>query len=172
MVDKDAEIVALKDEDTRSRETILLLEKDGREKEALIEELDSAAVKISIELDRLSEMYSELVSKYENAAFVTEDIDNLRKKADAYDKIVIRAKEKKHSSVNAQSKDVEEKEDEKQDIDSILTGSAQEILEHIKDAQEKFSEAILNAQRESELLKERVNEVINSSKKRILSQIK
>ena len=46
------------------------------------------------------------------------------------------------------------------------------ILEHIKEAQTKFSEAISNAQKESELLKERVNNVINSSKEKILSQIK
>lgn len=165
--EKESDILTLTDEKAKATLKAAVLESENKEKDALIEELDSAAVKISLELDSLAAQYSELVEKYEQAVFVTDDITELKKKADAYDKIVTRAKEKKQTAQQPV-----EKIEEKQDIDSILTVSAQEILEHIKEAQTKFSEAISNAQKESELLKERVNNVINSSKEKILSQIK
>ncbi len=147
------------------------LEKDIVEKESLIEELDRATVKISVELDELAVRYAELVSKYKRSFCSAESISELERKADAYDKIVARAKEKKQERTKFSTTKASVHSNEKDDIDNILTGSAQEVLEHIKMAQIKFSEAIENAQKESEILRERVDAVMSSSKKKILSQI-
>jgi chromosome segregation ATPase len=168
--EKDKRISELIEENAKVSRTLSAAEREVAEKDALIEELDSAAVKISLELDSLAEHYSELVAKYENVLQISDDLSEIKRKADAYDKIVSRAKEKKNAS--SRPIDQTQPKNDKSDIDSILTGSAQEILEHIKQAQSKFSEAIANAQEESDLLKERVNNVINSSKEKILSQIK
>ena len=166
--EKESELGHLLEENAKTNDALALIEKENNEKEALIEELDSAAVKISLEIDSLAEQYAELVSKYEEAIATPDNIIELKRKSEAYDKIISRAKEKK----STQTVSLNTTTEEKHDIDSILSGSAQEILNHIKQTQQKFSEAIANAQKESDLLKERVNNVINSSKEKILSQIK
>ncbi len=167
-------------EDLKDKEnTVSSLNREIKEKETLIEELDSATVKISIELDRIFEQYKEISDKYEAIATELGELDELRYKADSYDKIISRAKQKKSDSPIQSSeypyqatKEKNEIDAIKTDIDSILSGSADMILEHIRQTQQKFTTAIMNAQSETDALKERINSVIRSSKEQILSQIK
>ena len=168
----EAELTACEENKKQQTAMISELENDISEKDKLIEELDIAAVKLSVELDTLSKQYSMLVTKYEQAFDQAENADELRRKADAYDRIIARAKEKQHNRSKAPDiTSTSPLKTEKDDIENILSGSTKEILEHIKEAQQKFSEAIENAQKESDMLKERVNTVMNSSKEKILSQI-
>ena len=169
--DLSSKLNVQKEENSRLKDWLAELEHDVDEKAALIDELDRAAVKISVELDALAAQYSDLAAKFERTYRSAENVNELEKKAQAYDRIVARAKEKKAEQKKATIAQPQIHKNDREDIDNILSGSAQEILEHIQEAQQRFSEAIENARIESEMLRERVNEVMNSSKEKILSQI-
>ena len=143
----DAEIESLKEElDNKS---------------AMVEEIDVACVKISLELDKLLCDYNALNEKYLELYSSVGDVEELKQKADSYDKIVKRAKEKMGQSTPQSPL----KEDDGESIDNVLSGAAFRIIDQMRDSQLKFSGAIADMQKETEALKERINLIINSFKR-------
>ena len=133
---------------------IEILTEELEQKNTVIEEIDSATVKISVELDKLLDEYTELCNKYEKLVISTKDIDEYRKKAESYDKIIKRAMEK--SNAQAQPTRVITN-----NTDHNLSRSAFEILDKMRQSQKKFSDAIINLQNETEALKEQINKLLD-----------
>jgi len=161
-------------EQLNAKETILKATKEElTQKDSLIDELDSAAVKISLELDALSDDYKGLLARYEELAGTLQCVDELQRKARAYDKISERVKsyslKAKEESFAANVKTATDTV--KKDINDILSVSADEIMDHLKTTQARLNSAIENAQKETDLLKQRIGRVISSSKDKIVSQI-
>ena len=178
---KNSELVKLKTFLEQKDNELCRCNESLAQKEALIDELDSATVKISLELDALGEEYAQLVSKYEQLSSALKDIDSIKRKAQAYDKISMRVKEYSRTNASIAQDAVKDtpaneakapSEDIKSGIDDILNGSAEEILSYIQSTQARFNSAILSAQSETDALKERINSVIKTSKEKIISQIK
>ncbi len=166
---KEAEIASLMSSTVELKQNAEAYKAQLEQKDTLIEELDSAAVKISLELDKLSEQYSKLCLEYSELARSFDGIDELKKKAAAYDKISARIKSQPHKATHeAQSSGTAAVKD---DIDSMLSASAEEMLTYIKTTQSRFIAAIENAQNETAALKSRIDSVINSSKDKILETI-
>ncbi len=138
---------------------------EAKANQALINELDRAAVRISLELDSLAEQYNSLCTEYKELAHSLDGIDELRKKAAAYDKIS--AKIKSHTQNPQQSTQSISGNASKTDLDKMLSDSAAEMLSYIKTTQERFLSAIENAQSETLELKAKIEKIINSSKEKI-----
>ncbi|MBQ2863135.1 MAG: DivIVA domain-containing protein [Clostridia bacterium] len=153
------ELSTLRIQNEEYESTVKKLNEELTEKSSTIDEIDSATVKISLELDRLSEEYSKLSEKYSELYLATSDIDQLRQKADSYDKIIKRIREKRtYESENPDSFQPDQKKENE------LVTSANIILAQMKEAQDKFTDAIINLQMESQLIKERINAMIMKSK--------
>ena len=150
-------LIALREQNEDYASSIKMLNEELNEKSDTIEEIDSATVKISLELDRLSEEYSKLSDKYSELYVATSDIDHLRQKAESYDKIIKRIKDKRTYEVSSADKVGHDIKDPCE-----LVESANNILSQMKEAQDKFTEAILNLQKESQVIKERINAMIKS----------
>ena len=150
-------------ENTSLKERNSELEEFIKEKEALLEELDQACIKITLELDAMAVQYSALVSKYESVSRSEPRIKELERKAKAYDKIIARAKEKKQEQKHAHPAPLQIPT--KETATDNNTESAREILNEIASAQNKLSEAIEKAKAESDILRERLDKVISSSDK-------
>lgn len=140
------------------------------QKDALISELDSATVKISLELDALSEQYASLLSEYRNLAKSLDEIEELRKKAQAYDKISEKIRARK--GIVSTKTQTSTASAVKADIDRMMSASAREMLDYIQSTQNRFNSAIENAQNETHALKARIDGMINASKEKILDSIK
>lgn len=129
------------------------LKNEIKEKDEIIEELDSAAVRISVELDSLSSEFSSLISKFEELQKQLSENEELRRKAEAYDKIAQKIKEHKKTVSEPQKEPI------------ISTESADEILERLNDVKEKFNKAIADAQNETSVLKSKIAAVLSNSNK-------
>lgn len=129
------------------------LKNEIKEKDEIIEELDSAAVRISVELDSLSSEFSSLISKFEELQKQLSENEELRRKAEAYDKIAQKIKEHKKTISEPQKEPI------------ISTESADEILERLNDVKEKFNKAIADAQNETNVLKSKIAAVLSNSNK-------
>lgn len=179
--EKDTYIEKLKNEIAKKNEELSVkdsainaLEQELSTKDSLIDELDSAAVKISIELDNLSDDYKALLLKYQELSSSLVYMEELKRKANAYDKISERVKQYtkpqiKDEGLIHEAKTV--KNGIKNDINDILSVSAEEILEQLKETQARFNSAIEHAQKETDQLKHRIGKAISTSKEKIISQI-
>ena len=172
-VGKDKNIIAQNNELIAAlNNKITELETEVSSKDALIDELDHTSVSLSIEIDGINDQYRSLESKYEELSNYINLMKEYESKANAYDRICSKIKahttrtQFTHNNSNVNSANI------KNDIDNILSTSASELLEQVKITQAKFNDAITDAQNESDALKEKINQVINSSKERIISQLK
>ena len=159
----ESQLSAHNSENVSLKQRISELEDQIKEKDALLEELDHACVKISLELDTLSLQYSALVSKYENVPFADANVKELERKAKAYDKIIARAKEKQKEQKHIHSASTQAPA--KEPATNNKSESASEILTEIASAQSKLTDAIEKAKAEADILRERLNRVISSSGK-------
>ncbi len=176
VAEKNKEIEALKARNFEMEKTLKELTTEASQRDALVEELDRAIVKLSVELDSISAQYAQLSENYESIKREISEIDTVKRKAAAYDKIAQRAREQIRTEVHKEEPkmncdNTERSCDINADIDSILTGSAEKIPDHINEAQASFTSAIMNAQSETDALKRRISNVLNSSKKCINSHI-
>ncbi len=165
--EKDLIIKDLSDNLTESNNDILSLKDQITQKDILISELDSAAVKISIELDKLTEQYNALLSNYDQIAHSIKQMDEIKRKADAYDKI----SERIRSSTNHMTQDPQAYTQKQISTDNVYdtTPTTQELLDYIKDAQARFNTAIEHAQNETNALKIQIEKAINASKQKIIN---
>ena len=159
----ESQLSAHNSENVSLKQRISELEDQIKEKDALLEELDHACVKISLELDTLSLQYSALVSKYDNVPCADAHVKELERKAKAYDKIIARAKEKQKEQKHIHSASTQAPA--KDPATNNQTESAREILNEIANAQSKLTDAIEKAKAEADILRERLNRVISSSGK-------
>ena len=121
------------------------------QKNAVIDEIDAAAVKISIELDKLSVEYNELCNKYEELYISTKGIEEYKKKAESYDKILKRAMEKNGVAFHCTSTAGAERS---------FPDTAIQIVDKMRESQMKFSAAVANLQNETESLKDQINKLL------------
>lgn len=159
----ESQLSAHNSENVSLKQRISELEDQIKEKDALLEELDHACVKISLELDTLSLQYSALVSKYDNVPCADANVKELERKAKAYDKIIARAKEKQKEQKHIHSASTQAPA--KEPATNNKSESAREILTEIASAQSKLTDAIEKAKAEADILRERLNRVISSSGK-------
>ena len=151
-------VVAQKSQDDAEIDS---LKEELDNKSAMVEEIDVACVKISLELDKLLCDYNSLSDKYRELYSSMGDVEELKQKADSYDRIVKRAKEKMGQTTS----DAPACDQNSDTIDNVLSGAAFQIIDQMRDSQLKFSGAIADMQKETEALKDRINSIINSFKR-------